>query len=365
MQPIQPQISPDAAKTKEQETTLAIKDHAAQKKDEKKFSDLLPEQSEAENTVKKAEKTKYENQNPSDTTSSSDSADQQMIEKVEASETNQSTEKQNVVSQQNMTPQSTDTIVISTDTNLNLKTSKTEAIENSIQSSQLTQNKPSLLTTQPNDLLESFTTSQIKETKPNQTGLIATSQLSVKAHLIQTDEQNLLQDNLAKLINELQSTQNTNTNLSLQDQIKQIEQKTADIRTPVSDPKWGQVIHDRLLLLIGKNIQKADIQLYPPELGSISAHLKIERGTIDISFIVQNSVVRQALHAAMPILRESLQSEQLTLVNYSVEQQHKESKQDKEGGNHNHSRSDEQEERGNLIKKSNIDDGDSIINYYV
>jgi flagellar hook-length control protein FliK len=81
---------------------------------------------------------------------------------------------------------------------------------------------------------------------------------------------------------------------------------------------WGQAMGDRIMWMLGKGVQAASIRINPPHLGPIQVQLSVQNDQANVQMLVQHGVVKEALEAAMPRLREMLNESNLNLVNVDV-----------------------------------------------
>lgn len=75
---------------------------------------------------------------------------------------------------------------------------------------------------------------------------------------------------------------------------------------------------ERILMMSAGNLQVAEIQLDPPELGSLQVRLQIQHEQVSLSFSSPHAAVRDALEQQMPRLREMLAEQGLNLENSTV-----------------------------------------------
>ena len=92
------------------------------------------------------------------------------------------------------------------------------------------------------------------------------------------------------------------------------------IATSLQQPGWDQGFAQRVHWLIGQQIQSAELQLDPPELGPIGVRIALDHDRASVTFVTQHGVVRDAVEASLPRLREMLNNEGITLADVSVEQ---------------------------------------------
>ncbi len=101
----------------------------------------------------------------------------------------------------------------------------------------------------------------------------------------------------------------------------QSTRKTAvALERPVGQPGWNQELGNRIIWMTGKLVDVAEIRLNPPQLGPLEVRVNVNQDQASVTFTAQNSVVREAIEAAVPRLREMFSSQQLNLGNVDVSQ---------------------------------------------
>lgn len=94
------------------------------------------------------------------------------------------------------------------------------------------------------------------------------------------------------------------------------------LEKPVGQPGWSQDVGERVTWMTQRGEQTAEIRLNPPHLGPLEVRIDIDRDRqASVQFVAHHAVVREALEAAMPRLREMLSAQQLTLTDATVSQQ--------------------------------------------
>lgn len=83
----------------------------------------------------------------------------------------------------------------------------------------------------------------------------------------------------------------------------------------------GEQVHERINMMMAKNLKYVDIRLDPPELGKIQIKLTINQDQASVQFTVNNPQTRDIVEQAMPRLREMLQQQGLQLAQSSVQQE--------------------------------------------
>ncbi len=90
------------------------------------------------------------------------------------------------------------------------------------------------------------------------------------------------------------------------------------ITVPPGEPGWDKAMGERILWMAGRDIQRAAIQIRPPNLGPLQIQLSIQNDQASLHFTANSGVVQDALEASMPRLREMLAEQNLQLVNVDV-----------------------------------------------
>lgn len=78
------------------------------------------------------------------------------------------------------------------------------------------------------------------------------------------------------------------------------------IHTPVGTRGWDGEVSDKLVWMVGRREQRAELVLNPPQMGRIEVSLSMTDGQTSALFVSANPAVRDALEAALPRLREIL-----------------------------------------------------------
>ncbi len=90
------------------------------------------------------------------------------------------------------------------------------------------------------------------------------------------------------------------------------------ITAPLGEQGWSEAMGQRIMWMMGKGVQAASIRITPPHLGPIQVQLSVQNDQASVNMIAQHGVVKEALEAAMPRLREMLAESNLQLVNVDV-----------------------------------------------
>lgn len=92
------------------------------------------------------------------------------------------------------------------------------------------------------------------------------------------------------------------------------------LTVPMRQANWGQAMAERVVWMTNANIQEAEIQLNPRELGPIGIKVTMNNDQANVSFVAQHASTREALEAAIPRLREMLSENGLQLGQSDVSQ---------------------------------------------
>ena len=100
--------------------------------------------------------------------------------------------------------------------------------------------------------------------------------------------------------------------------------KSADVAPltrPLSHPQWNEDLGERIVWMNSRGISSAEIKMNPENMGPITVRIDMNQDQATIAFTAQNSIVRDALEASLPKLREMLSAQQVNLADVSVSQQ--------------------------------------------
>ncbi|WP_417534242.1 flagellar hook-length control protein FliK [Marinobacterium stanieri] len=111
------------------------------------------------------------------------------------------------------------------------------------------------------------------------------------------------------------ATQNTQAAQPRNPQAAQAQaQQLFNAHPQLLTPRWGQAVGERMIMMAQHGPRSAQIQLDPPELGSMQIRVHVQgQDQISVSFTSPNPAVRDALEQQMPRLREMLAEQGLEL----------------------------------------------------
>jgi flagellar hook-length control protein FliK len=93
------------------------------------------------------------------------------------------------------------------------------------------------------------------------------------------------------------------------------------MQSPFGGATWAQELGDRMVWLAGQRGHTAELVLNPPSLGAVEVRIQMSGSDANAQFFSANPVVRETLEAALPKLREMLDTAGISLGDASVSQQ--------------------------------------------
>lgn len=85
------------------------------------------------------------------------------------------------------------------------------------------------------------------------------------------------------------------------------------VDTPVGNNGWDHEVGDKLVWMVGRQEQRAELVLNPPQLGRVEVSLNMTGDQTNATFVAANPAVREALESALPRLREMFADAGLSL----------------------------------------------------
>ncbi len=165
---------------------------------------------------------------------------------------------------------------------------------------------------------------------------------------------------------------------------KAVEQERADLMSktafakvsvPFGHSGWGENLGKQLAMLMARNLDSAQIQIDPPELGPLQVKIQVNNDQVSLHFTTGHGMVKEALEASSLRLQEMFQEEGLELANFNVSDEETGQQQSKDPDSQesalaakNHgSVSDAQLEQGGglLTLSAKLPQNDGKIDYFV
>ncbi|GAA5213928.1 flagellar hook-length control protein FliK [Corallincola platygyrae] len=123
-------------------------------------------------------------------------------------------------------------------------------------------------------------------------------------------------------------------------QTPQVQQARADLQTMLQqavDIRQQEVaanqLRERMMLMVNGRMDRAEIRLDPPELGSMMVRVQVQQDQAQVQIVTQNQQAKEMLEQSLPRLREMLQQQGVALGDTQVS--HRES-QGEQGQAHEH-----------------------------
>ena len=93
---------------------------------------------------------------------------------------------------------------------------------------------------------------------------------------------------------------------------------TLSVNTPLAQGNWDQALGERIQWMVSQKMQGAQIRLNPAQLGPMEVRIQVHNDQASIQFSSAHSMVREALEAALPRLRDMFDASGVELVDVDV-----------------------------------------------
>jgi flagellar hook-length control protein FliK len=90
------------------------------------------------------------------------------------------------------------------------------------------------------------------------------------------------------------------------------------IDTPVHHPQFADEAAERIVSLVTRGVERAELKLSPAELGPVEVRIDLRGGEASLAIVATQPATRDALEQALPLLRELLAQQGLALGEASV-----------------------------------------------
>ena len=90
------------------------------------------------------------------------------------------------------------------------------------------------------------------------------------------------------------------------------------VQTPLGHANWGQDVGERVQWMVSQKMQGAQVKLNPANLGPMEVRVQVQNDQASVQFTAHNVVVREALEAALPRLRDMFEASGVELVDVDV-----------------------------------------------
>lgn len=130
------------------------------------------------------------------------------------------------------------------------------------------------------------------------------------------------------------------------------------ISVPFNQSGWGENLGRQLTLLMARNMDSAQIQLDPPELGPLQVKIQINQDQVSLQFNSGHAVVREALEQSSQRLQQMFSDEGLDLLDVTVTDQQT---QQGEGNARQHQGESDSAQRVTGRDSSKADESDDLL----
>ncbi len=93
---------------------------------------------------------------------------------------------------------------------------------------------------------------------------------------------------------------------------------TAHIQTPFGQTEWTEQFREKVVWLVDRQQQTAELHIHPPHLGPVEVMLTLNDDRTSIAFVSPHPAVREAIEASFADLRATLEERGLNLGHASV-----------------------------------------------
>ena len=90
------------------------------------------------------------------------------------------------------------------------------------------------------------------------------------------------------------------------------------ISVPLNNPQWNEEMNNRVMWMVQHDVQSANIKINPPHLGPLEVQVSVNKDHVDVSFNSHHVLVKEALDASIPRLKEMMGNSGLQLGNANV-----------------------------------------------
>jgi hypothetical protein len=138
--------------------------------------------------------------------------------------------------------------------------------------------------------------------------------------------------------------------------------RAAEMKSDISDSKWGDEFSQKVHVLINSKTKEAKISMNPRELGSIKVRVEQSDNDLKLSFTSATSRVSEVIETNLFKLKDLIQNEGMNLVDVSVSSQDREEQNNdnNKGGRSSHIAQAEEKESSEHV----INISDNIIDFY-
>ena len=143
-----------------------------------------------------------------------------------------------------------------------------------------------------------------------------------------------------------------------------------EVKTPVGARGWDGDVGDKLVWMVNRQEQRAELVLNPPQLGRVEVSLSMNGDQTTAQFVSSNPVVREALEAALPRLREMFADAGMSLGQAQVgaDSSNNASNQENRGNSKLFSNANDSSISGNILRQTGnnqwLGQGSGLVNVF-
>lgn len=109
------------------------------------------------------------------------------------------------------------------------------------------------------------------------------------------------------------------------------------IQSPLNNARFAPELSDRMLMMVSKRVQVAEIRIDPPDLGPVDVKVRYNKEQAHVTFTSHVATVRDAIEQSVPKLREMFEESGLGLGDVDVQdksQRDQQTEREAAGGGH-------------------------------
>ena len=93
---------------------------------------------------------------------------------------------------------------------------------------------------------------------------------------------------------------------------------TVSLNVPLNQAGWDKALGERIQWMAGQGMQRANIKLNPAHLGPMEVRIQVQNDQATVQFTSAHGVVREALEAALPRLRDMFDNAGVELADVDI-----------------------------------------------
>ncbi len=94
-----------------------------------------------------------------------------------------------------------------------------------------------------------------------------------------------------------------------------------DLDLPLGQSGWDRELSSRVQWMVNRDVQTAELRINPPNLGPVELRVSVQNDQASVILVSQHAVVREAMEAALPRLRDMLTDQGMQQVEVAVSNQ--------------------------------------------